>query len=114
MACLIGYGEVGLWLISQSKIPGTRIYLDGNPYKQWIEDYSGTLYQQSVRDGMSKLFLITPRPVISKDYFNLIDQLETLIAADSPSPFRFAELKEIWETCTTLEKQFWDMAMRLE
>lgn len=53
-ACLLGYGEVGLWLIRESKLPDTWVVLDEqtNPYLKWIEDYSGTEYQEAVKNGI--------------------------------------------------------------
>lgn len=50
-ACLLGYGEVGLWL----KKHATQ--LDGNPYLKWIEEYSGEEYQEDVRKGLGDLCL---------------------------------------------------------
>ena len=35
-ACLLGYGEVGLWLRKESVLPGSWVVLEGNPYKQWM------------------------------------------------------------------------------
>lgn len=52
-ACLLGYGEVGLWLKRESKRPNTWVKMDAsNPYLKWIEDYSGAEYQQAVRTGI--------------------------------------------------------------
>lgn len=52
-ACLLGYGEVGLWLKRESKRPNTWVKLDeSNPYLKWIEDYSGEDYQQAVKTGI--------------------------------------------------------------
>jgi len=36
-ACLLGYGEVGLWLEYESQRQGSEVYLGGNPYKRWVE-----------------------------------------------------------------------------
>jgi thiaminase len=52
MACLLGYGEVGLWLKKEASRPNSWVSLDGNPYKKWIEDYSGEHYQGAVRIGI--------------------------------------------------------------
>jgi hydroxymethylpyrimidine/phosphomethylpyrimidine kinase len=55
MACLLGYGEVGLWLKKQSTLPDTWVKLDGNPYRHWIEEYGGEMYQEAVRLGLGAL-----------------------------------------------------------
>jgi hypothetical protein len=34
-ACLLGYGEVGLWLVSESQRMGSEIILEGNPYRKY-------------------------------------------------------------------------------
>ncbi|KAI0034988.1 Phosphomethylpyrimidine kinase-domain-containing protein [Vararia minispora EC-137] len=86
-ACLIGYGEVGLWLRRQS-----WAVLEGNAYRRWIEDYSGDEYQGAVRVG--------------------IERLESM-AAREVSCERITEWREVWERCATLEKQFWDMGLDL-
>lgn len=58
MACLIGYGEVGLYLKSGSVDPSSgMIPLEDNPYRKWIEDYSGDEYQEAVRNGIGKPIL---------------------------------------------------------
>ncbi|EEB90488.1 hypothetical protein MPER_11297 [Moniliophthora perniciosa FA553] len=87
LACLLGYGEVGLWLKKQEWVK-----LDsGNPYLQWIEDYSGVMYQNAVRLGL--------------------ETIEQRAAEDSPSPARLKEWCEVWKTCTEFEGGFWDAAM---
>ncbi|EJD06229.1 uncharacterized protein FOMMEDRAFT_104743 [Fomitiporia mediterranea MF3/22] len=92
-ACLLGYGEVGLWLKSQAQKPNPWVKWEGNPYLRWIEDYSGVRYQNAVRSGL--------------------DILELAAREDPPSPKRFEQWREVWGKCTMLEKQFWDMAMEL-
>ncbi|KAI0810852.1 Phosphomethylpyrimidine kinase-domain-containing protein [Irpex lacteus] len=91
-ACLIGYGEVGLWFQREKTKPGTWVKVEGNPYTQWFEQWGGEQYQSAVKTG--------------------IDILESIAAADPPSPARFAEWRAIWERCTQLEKGFWDMALQ--
>lgn len=49
-ACLAGYGEIGLRLMSD---PATR--LEGNPYREWMETYGGSKYMQLVREGLLRL-----------------------------------------------------------
>lgn len=55
-ACLLGYGEVGLWLLREAERPDTWVVLDKevNPYVHWIEDYSGAIYQEAVKVGLGK------------------------------------------------------------
>jgi hydroxymethylpyrimidine/phosphomethylpyrimidine kinase len=52
LACLLGYGEVGLWLRKQASLPNSWVKFEGNPYKRWIEDYSGNEYQRAVKMGL--------------------------------------------------------------
>lgn len=92
-ACLLGYGEVGLWLKKQATQPASWVTLEGNPYLKWIDDYSGKEYQDAVRQG--------------------ILCIEERAAADPPSTVKFDEWQAIWNKCTRLEKGFWDMAMDL-
>ncbi|KJA19069.1 hypothetical protein HYPSUDRAFT_56780 [Hypholoma sublateritium FD-334 SS-4] len=93
MACLLGYGEVGLWLKKQSTLPDTWVKLEDNPYRHWMEEYAGEMYQGAVRIGL--------------------DALEACAVADPPSAVRFKEWQAVWAKCTRLEKGFWDMAMEL-
>jgi len=51
-ACLLGYGEVGLWLQREARRPKTWVKIEENPYKSWIEDYSGEEYQAAVKVGI--------------------------------------------------------------
>ncbi|KAK7438443.1 trifunctional hydroxymethylpyrimidine kinase/phosphomethylpyrimidine kinase/thiaminase [Stygiomarasmius scandens] len=94
LACLLGYGEVGLWLKKQVLQHDSGIVLEGNKYLRWIEDYSGEGYQGAVSIGL--------------------EIIEERAAADPPSPARFEEWCEVWKRCTTLEKRFWDMGLELE
>ncbi|KZT18824.1 hypothetical protein NEOLEDRAFT_1079281 [Neolentinus lepideus HHB14362 ss-1] len=92
-ACLLGYGEVGLWLRKEASKPNSWVKWEGNPYLKWMEDYSGEHYQNAVRTGL--------------------EAIEMEAVADPPSRARFNEWVRIWGRCTTLEKGFWDMAMGL-
>ncbi|GBE82820.1 Putative hydroxymethylpyrimidine/ phosphomethylpyrimidine kinase [Sparassis crispa] len=92
-ACLLGYGEVGLWIKRQAALPDTWVKLEGNPYLRWIEDYSGEQYQGAVKLGL--------------------ETIEAIAVADPPSKRRFEEWQAVWERCTRLEKGFWDMSMGL-
>ena len=51
-ACLLGYGEVDLWLQREAKNPRSGIKTEDNPYKRWIEDHSGEEYQAVVKVGI--------------------------------------------------------------
>ena len=51
-ACLLGYGEVGLWLKKEAAKPNSWVKLEGNQYLKWIEDYSGKEYQAAVKLGL--------------------------------------------------------------
>ncbi|KAF8638833.1 hypothetical protein AX17_001891 [Amanita inopinata Kibby_2008] len=93
IACLIGYGEVGLWLKGEASREGTRVMLDNNPYRAWIDTYSGAHYQAAVMKGL--------------------DGIEARVAADPPSSTRLQDWLSVWKKCTELEKSFWDMAMNL-
>ncbi|KAK7035986.1 Phosphomethylpyrimidine kinase-domain-containing protein [Favolaschia claudopus] len=97
LACLIGYGEVGLWLKREAEKGkekgGSGVVLEGNPYRAWIEVYAGEEYQEAVRIGL--------------------ETIEARAAADPPSPARSEEWRAVWERCTRLEKAFWDMALEL-
>ncbi|PBK83751.1 hypothetical protein ARMGADRAFT_1055712 [Armillaria gallica] len=93
LACLLGYGEVGLWIKKEAAKPGSLAKLEGNPYLHWIEDYSGPEYQNAVRLGM--------------------ETIEVCAMADPPSPARYKDWCEVWRKCTKLEKGFWDMAMQM-
>ena len=59
-ACLLGYGEVGLWLQREAARPESWVVLQGNPYLRWIEDYSGKEYQAAVRLGLGASPLLSP------------------------------------------------------
>ncbi|KAI0255236.1 Phosphomethylpyrimidine kinase-domain-containing protein [Lactifluus subvellereus] len=82
--CLLGYGEVGLW-----------VQIENNPYRKWIEDYSEKITRLRA--------IITP----------CLERIEALAVHDPPSPKTLEHWKTIWERCTRLEKDFWDMAMNL-
>jgi thiaminase len=51
-ACLLGYGEVGLWLQREARRPQSWVQIENNPYKRWIELYSGDNYQAAVKVGL--------------------------------------------------------------
>ncbi|KAH8824346.1 Ribokinase-like protein [Flagelloscypha sp. PMI_526] len=88
LACLLGYGEVGLWIKRNLKIP-----LDDHPYWKWIREYSGEVYQGVVKAGL--------------------DTIENIAEIDPPSAARLREWETIWKKCASLEKGFWDDAMNV-
>jgi hypothetical protein len=49
-ACLIGYGEVGLWLQKQVALGEAKV--EGNMYKRWMEDYGGEDFLGAVDRGI--------------------------------------------------------------
>lgn len=53
-ACLLGYGEVGLWLRKEVQRPHSWVVTEGNPYRQWMDDYGGAHYQGAVRIGIGE------------------------------------------------------------
>lgn len=57
LSCLLGYGEVGLWLKRESERLNTWVKMHDNPYEKWIEDYSGEGYQAAVKLGLGVLIL---------------------------------------------------------
>ncbi len=56
-ACLVGYGEVGLWIKKEASQPKTQVVLEGNPYLHWIHEYSDEGYQKAVKLGIGMLFV---------------------------------------------------------
>ena len=62
-ACLLGYGEVGMWLKSQADLPDSWVAWEGNPYRRWMEDYAGVHYQNAVRSGIGTYIRLLPRLV---------------------------------------------------
>jgi hydroxymethylpyrimidine/phosphomethylpyrimidine kinase len=53
-ACLLGYGEIGLWLKEEARAPNSWVRWDDNPYLKWMEDYSGDDYQKAVKVGLGE------------------------------------------------------------
>ena len=53
-ACLIGYGEVGLWLQKQVRLGEAKV--EGNIYKRWMEDYGGEDFLGAVDRGIGTSF----------------------------------------------------------
>jgi hydroxymethylpyrimidine/phosphomethylpyrimidine kinase len=51
-SCLIGYGEVGLWL--QRQVECGEAVVAGNPYRQWMADYAGKDFLEAVNRGIGE------------------------------------------------------------
>jgi hydroxymethylpyrimidine/phosphomethylpyrimidine kinase len=51
-SCLIGYGEVGLWIKKQVDTGAMR--LEGNPYRRWIETYCGEDFLKAINTGIGE------------------------------------------------------------
>ena len=60
-ACLLGYGEVGLWLQREATRQQGWVKLEDNPYKTWIDDYAGERYQAAVKIGIGACGTYTER-----------------------------------------------------
>ncbi|KAJ3556463.1 hypothetical protein NM688_g2012 [Phlebia brevispora] len=110
-ACLLGYGEVGLWLKKEAAKPGSWVVVDGNPYAKWMDDYGNEHYQAAVKRGLGEFLSATGGFAVSLT--QLAETIETIAVADPPSPTRFEEWKMVWTRCAQLEKGFWDMALHL-
>lgn len=82
--CLVGYGEIGSWLDSQSF---TRH--DDNPYAAWIALYAGETFQAAMRAETA--------------------WLDTRLAQVGEA--RFEELVAIFRDATRLEIDFWQMGL---
>ena len=59
-SCLIGYGEVGLWL--QKRVTTGEAKMEGNPYRKWMADYSSPDFLAAVERGIGEC----ERPCVSK------------------------------------------------
>lgn len=60
-ACLVGYGEVGLWLKKEAGKPNSWVKWEGNPYLKWMEDYAGEGFQNAVSTGLGAFALLSLR-----------------------------------------------------
>lgn len=59
-SCLVGYGEVGLWL--QKRVREGEAKMVGNRYKKWMEDYAGKEFLDAVDRGIGG-FSVLPLPL---------------------------------------------------
>ncbi len=83
--CVVGYAEIGANLMAD---PATR--LDGNPYREWIELYAATDYQDVARAQVATIDRLMER---------------------RGGPGRFESLLTTFGQATRLEAAFWDMAL---
>ncbi len=88
--CVLGYGEIGQALLAD---PATR--LEDNPYRDWIEVYGGSEYQEVATAAQAQLERVAQ------------DRLGTEPAA---SP-RWPSLAATFGSATRLEVGFWDMGL---
>lgn len=82
--CMLGYAEIGRWLSAQSFTKYTA-----NPYRDWIELYSGAAFQAAAQTES--------------------DLLDELCATHSPA--QHARGKKIFNTATHMEIAFWQMGL---
>ncbi len=83
--CVVGYGEIGQALAADS---ATK--LDGNPYRDWIEMYSGAEYREVVEATVAQLDRLAERRL---------------------SEARRPALQAVFTQATRLEAGFWDMGL---
>ncbi len=88
--CVLGYAEIGARLLAA---PASE--LSGNPYREWIETYGGTDYQEVAKAAAAQL-----------------DRVAAKRLGDAPaaSP-RWPALAKTFRTATRLEVGFWDMGL---
>ena len=86
--CVIGYAVIGKNLVND---PKTK--LEGNPYKDWIEMYSGEEFQNVAKAAVLNL-----------------DKL----AASRMGAGRFESLVKTFLQATSLEIGFWDMGLNMQ
>ncbi|MBK1668493.1 thiaminase II [Rhodovibrio sodomensis] len=91
--CVIGYAEIGARLAAD---PDT--VWDGNPYREWLELYSGDAFQEVGRGACAQLDRIA----------------QARIGGDVTQSPRWAELCRIFDQATRLEIGFWDMGLHRE
>ena len=112
-ACLLGYGEVGLWLADESKRPDSWVIMDesSNPYVPWMKEYSGEMYQSAVEIGLGAPPVHPFGSLLSAD--EITATIESIGVMTPITGASFEEWVEIWRKCVLLEKGFWDMAISL-
>ncbi len=81
--CAVGYGHIGRWL---AESPET--VWEGNPYREWIETYSGEEYQSGVIDSIA--------------------QLDGLLAEISDNSLNAGRIRKVFRSATCMEIAFWE------
>jgi thiaminase/transcriptional activator TenA len=85
--CVIGYAEIGTTLAASA---GGRS--PDNPYREWIAEYAGDIYQQLAADARAEL---------------------QRLADAGLTEVRYPRLREIFRQATKLEADFWQMGLDL-
>jgi len=85
--CVLGYGEIAAGLASRK-----GALSEANPYRGWIEEYSGTPYQAIATDARKHLDDLAERYL---------------------TPARFPEIVTLFEQASRLEADFWQMGLTL-
>jgi thiaminase/transcriptional activator TenA len=73
-ACLAGYGEIGLRLVGDPQTNQAN-----HPYRGWIETYSGSAYQDLVRDGLLQMEELSARHGGAARYPLLLKQVRQAV-----------------------------------
>lgn len=103
--CLLGYGEVGVWLGQQLKANAGKHRKsdsteDDVAYDEWIERYAGEEFQSIVRVGIGELRCVPDGDMRMYADFAVCltspEGMERRAAEDPPSEARMARLQTIW------------------
>ncbi len=86
--CVIGYAEIGANL--EKRYGGD---LAANPYRRWIEEYAGYLYQ-----------------ALAKDFGDWMDRTAEIYLTEA----RYPRLAKIFRKASILEADFWQMGLDAE
>ncbi len=89
--CFLGYAEIGEWI---ARDPETR--LEGNPYRAWIEMYSGEDFHKAAGRSRQQL--------------DRLAEQRGLTGNPMTSP-RWPSLARTFTTAVKLEIGFWDMGL---
>ncbi len=89
--CVLGYGEIGARLMRERAGD-----LAGNPYRDWIETYGGSEYQEVAQAAVSQLDRVALRR---------LDALPERVG-------RWPSLTRTFGAATRLEIGFWDMGLQ--
>ena len=89
-SCAVGYAEVGLWL--EKERDAGRMHPSG-VYNEWISEYAGDAYQNSIAD-----------------YVELVEDYAQRVAVSEP---QVARLQQVWDAATRFEIGMWDEALSI-